>query len=253
MTATVPGRAELIEALRAAVAERPEVIAMLLGGSDAFGRTDPLSDVDVTLVIAEGTEPAAVFERCEAALETLAPIEHRMVVPEPAWHGHSQRFYRLEGTHPCHLVDLFVQTEGRAPFFDEVELHGVPVTLFDRRGETPTSRIDPATLGEKVAARREQLRLRTELFACFVEKELERGHPLAALHFYQSIVLATLVELLRLRHGPSRHDWGVRYAHVDLPPEVNARLEGLSFLGDLEALRAASTEALAWVREELAR
>ena len=90
-------RQQVVEVLRAALQPLSWVNAAWLGGSDAFGRADELSDVDLEVDVDDGYV-AATFGAVEAALAAASPIVARLVLPMPTWHGHAQRFYRLRDT-----------------------------------------------------------------------------------------------------------------------------------------------------------
>ncbi|MFL6226407.1 MAG: hypothetical protein ACJ75K_27245 [Actinomycetes bacterium] len=90
-------REQVVEVLRGALLPLPYVNAAWLGGSDAFGHSDELSDVDLQVDVDDG-HVAATFGAVEAALAAASPIRYRMVMPMPTWHGHAQRFYRLRDT-----------------------------------------------------------------------------------------------------------------------------------------------------------
>ena len=81
--------------------------AAWLGGSDATGRTDAYSDLDL-LVVAEDDRVEDVFAAIEATLTARSPIEHRYRLPPPTWHGHEQAFYQLEKAGPFLLLDMVV-------------------------------------------------------------------------------------------------------------------------------------------------
>ncbi len=238
-------REQIVECIRAATEPLPYVLAYVLGGSEAFGREDEYSDVDAMLT-AESEHVEETFNIIEQALEQLSPISRRAIVPEPAWHGHSQRFYNLRDASEYHQVDLFIMHHGREPFFNEIEHHGHPVVVFDKAGIVRPVHMDTGELREKLSKRWPQVRERIEMFGYMVQKEILRGNPLAALHFYQGLVLGPLVEALRIRHSPYRHDWGIRYAHYDLPAADSARLERLYFVNDLDDLAAKHEQARAW-------
>jgi predicted nucleotidyltransferase len=82
-------RSQIILALHEALEAMPEALAAYLGGSDASGRTDTWSDVDVVVVVEPGAVEAA-FDAVHAALEGLSPIAHRWRLADPTWHGNSQ-------------------------------------------------------------------------------------------------------------------------------------------------------------------
>ena len=242
-------RAALVELVRAAVEPLPVARALWEGGSTSFGRTDAWSDVDLSLVVAD--EPAAAdaaFAAVERALARGAPVELEYRVPEPAWHGHSQRFYRFVGAPKWLLLDLAVMRRG--DFLVQPEVHGRARVLFDRAGVLASvPPVDVAALRAALPARVAALAARFEMFQILVQKEVWRGQPLDALNFYRGLTLAPLTELLRLVHDPERAHFGGRYLHRVLPPDAAARLSRLSFVGAPEELLERHAEAVAWFRE----
>jgi len=202
-----------------------------------------------TVLIVDDEQVAQTFEVLEQALAQLSPIARKLVVPEPAWHGHSQRFYNLRDASEYSQVDLFILHYGREPYFNEIELHGQPYVIFDKDDSVQPVHMDRLLLREKLLKRLQLQIDKVEMFSYMVEKESKRGHPLAALHFYQGLMLAPLVEVLRMQHSPFRHDWGVRYAHTDLPWEVHERLAELYFVRDLDDLAEKFPAARAWFDE----
>ena len=231
-------REQVIEVLRGALLPLPHVNAAWLGGSDAFGRADELSDVDLQVDVDDG-HVAATFGAVEAALAAASPIVARLVMPMPTWHGHAQRFYRLRDTAESTAVDVVVfERSDPRRYYNQTERHGRPLVLFDRAGVVHPVALDPAelraTLAQAVAGIRERLPFTLPLVA----KEVRRGDALAALDAYQRHLLRPLVELYRVRHAPARHDFGARYTRDDLPAEVQRTLVELSFVADLDDLAA---------------
>ena len=78
-----------------ALEPHPWAGAAWLGGSDAFGRADELSDVDLQVDVDDGYV-AATFGAVEAALAAASPIVARLVLPMPTWHGHAAKLPRAE-------------------------------------------------------------------------------------------------------------------------------------------------------------
>ncbi|MEM7264186.1 MAG: hypothetical protein AAF488_19530, partial [Planctomycetota bacterium] len=77
---------------------------------------------------------------------------------------------------------------------------------------------------------------------------LTRGDLLAAHHWFQSMVVTPLIELLRMKYCPERYAFGARYLRRDLPDEVREELEGI-VLGDPSTTLERSERARAWIRE----
>jgi len=88
-------RQQVVEVLRAALQPLSWVNAAWLGGSDAFGRADELSVVDLQVDVDDGYV-AAPFGAVEAALAAASPIVARLVLPMPTWHGHAAKLPRAE-------------------------------------------------------------------------------------------------------------------------------------------------------------
>lgn len=241
-------RGGLIAALRAAVEPHGWIEAAWLGGSDATGRTDGRSDVDLQLLVDPARSDEA-FAVVEAALEALGGVTARFVVPEPAWHGHRQRFYQVRGLSETAMVDLCVMRRDRLGPFLDPERHGRPLVWFDRAGVlVPTP--DPDVAGQ-LRERLRPLADRVRVLGHLPEKALARGHLAEAVDTYHRLVIGPLVELLRARYAPRRQDFGLRYLDADLPPEVRGRIEALLFVADPAALGAAIARARAWIEEEL--
>jgi hypothetical protein len=223
------------------------VHALWEGGSAAFRRDDAWSDVDL-LACVDDERVAETFAAVEAELQRIGGIEAQFVVPEPAWHGHAQRFYRLRGQEPWLVLDLCVVKRSNPNRLLEREIHGDAVFLFDKIGVATAAAppADGASHEKKLRARIEHLRARTRLLAHLVEKECRRRHPLDAFGFYQSLILAPLVEMLRIRYDPWRHDFGLRYLHDTLPPPLSRRLQELCFVRNLDDLQSKQRIALRW-------
>ena len=89
------------------------------------------------------------------------------------------------------------------------------------------------------------------MFQIFVLKNVAHGNAAEAVAYYMSYTLRPLVELLRIRHDPYRHDYGVRYARYDLPAGTAARLADLYCVRDLDDLVEKQAEAERWFRQLL--
>jgi hypothetical protein len=232
----IHSRQDLISALGTALQRCPQVRAAWLGGSDAFGRADEHSDLDLCLCVDDGRVEEAI-EAVESALVSLSPIAHRYRLPQPTWHGHEQVFYRLRDAVPTAIVDLVVFAASKPNQFRERERHGTPVVLFDPEGLAAPVSLDRAAHSAKVRTRLEALRESFPIFEPFVPKELDRERPVDAVGFYHGLTLRPLAELLRIAYCPDRFDFGLRYLGTDLPREVYAEFAGLAFPSGPEDLR----------------
>jgi hypothetical protein len=246
-------RARLVDAMHSTLEPRSDVHAAWLGGADAFGAADALSDVDLNVDVSDGAV-RSVFGAIEAALDELGGVEARWQVPEPTWHGHAQTFYRLRDAPETLLLDVALQERNTThDRFLEREQHGEPVVLFDRVGVARSRPLDRPAQASKMRARLDQIAARAAVFGCFPQKEARRGRPLDALAFWHSMLIAPLVEVLRMRWCPDRFSFGLRYLDRDLPAEVHARLRELAYVKDLDDLVEKAPRARAWLADEVAR
>jgi hypothetical protein len=221
-------RSDLTDALVAAFEPLAWADALWEAGSAAFGRDDEWSDLDLSLQVAPGRRDEAL-EVADRVLATLSPVEIRWRVPEPTWHGHAQCFWRLRDAGEYLLVDLAVMERGAPDRFLQSERHGRPVVRFDKGGWVAPEPLDREALERTLAARVETLRAVFPLFRCLAKKEVVRGRSLEAAGAWHGHVLRPLVNLLRIRHSPERHDFGFRLIHEDLPPGILAELEPLAW------------------------
>ncbi len=240
-------RETLVRTLVAALESQDFVDAFWEAGAAAFGRVDAWSDLDLYAVV-DDARVEDTFRVIESALERLSPIRLRYTPTHPPESGMAQAFYRLARTTDYQLIDFAVFKRSAHDKYLEPELHGNAVFAFNKRGLRPP-RLDLDGFLEALWARRERTRTRVELFACFVQKELNRGNLLEAIDVYRGLVLDSLVEALRMKHFPVHYGFKMRYVHYELPRPVLARLESLYLVRDAADLQAKYPEAVAWFRE----
>lgn len=226
----------------------PFVQALVEGGAAAWRRIDAWSDIDLNVFVDEGTFEET-FRAVEDALLTVGPIEHTVVAHGPSETGMQQRFYRLRGASPFLLVDLAVLDNTATEKYLQPEIHGEGVVYFDRTGVTKVPPLDRAQFDRKLRERLETLRGETEMFHVFVEKEMNRGNLIEAISYYRAYVVNSLLEVLRMKHGPLHHAFRTRYVHYELPRGVSERLQEFLFVRDQEDLRRKYRDALQWFRQ----
>jgi hypothetical protein len=228
------------------------VRAAWVGGSEATGRMDQYSDIDLVALAADDAVED-VFAVLESTLTELSPIEHKLRIPQTPWPGLEQVIYRLRDAGPHLLVDFAVIKLSTPPSgrFQERERHGSPRILFDRDGLLEPVALDLAAQGAKMAAKLADLRTRFPLFQTLVLRAIERGQPVDAIHFYMNFTLRPVIDLLRIAHCPERFDFGPRYLDLDLPAGAAAAVRRLSYSPELEALRAHMREAESLFNETL--
>ncbi len=244
-------RPAILAAVLAALRPLDFVRAAWLGGSDATGRTDRWSDIDLMVIVEDGRVEEA-FSAVRTAAETLSPVAHRLRMPKGAALGHEQEFLSLRDADPAHFLDTVVIEKSRPGWFLESERHGTPVVLFDRDGLVKPAPLDRTAHEARLRARLATLRESFFLFQTLVTRAAARGAAADAAAAYQAVTLRPLVEVLRMRHCPDRFDFGARYLDRDLPPAVREAVEALAFPGSLAAVEACRARAEALFRETLA-
>lgn len=238
-------RSKLLDALEGALVGLPQALAAWEGGSAATGRADALSDLDLVVLAADGSS-AAVLAAMERALAPFGPFVGSYAVPEPAWHGGSQRFWQLAQLGPDLMVDVVVLERGAAERFLEPERHGRARVLFDRADHCAVPAFDAVAHARALHRAFEDAVSRFDLFQSLVAKEIRRGRLLDALGFYQGLTLRPLVQVLGMHHRPFTWDFGLRYLHHDLPAELAERLTALHLVADLRDLADKHPRAVAW-------
>lgn len=239
-------RGSIVHALEKDLRPLSQVHAFWEAGAAAFSRIDEWSDIDLYIVVDDAAAVTETFRRVEETLTRLSPIRVKHEVSWPPASGIHQKFYRLEDTDEYLLVDLAVMTVAAPDKFLVREIHGNAVIYFDKDGTVAPPPLDRESFVRALLERRRRLIERMELFGPFVQKEMGRGNRLEALEFYRALVIPSLVEALRMRHGPLHYDFRMRYVYRELPPEVVRRLEGLAFVKDSEDLTAKYRETMAW-------
>jgi hypothetical protein len=231
-------RETLIKVLHDGLVQAPWAMAAWLGGSDATGRRDRFSDIDLVVVVEDGAvEDAFTCVRTSLAPYTQIDLEFRL--PNPTWHGHDQSFMRLASADPHLMIDLVVIKQGapRSQWFLETERHGTPTVLFDDAGVIGPEPMDRAAHSAKLKARLERLRVTFPMFQPLVTRAVERDQPCDAAYFYNQLTLLPTVEVLRMRYCPDRFDFGMRYLRDDLPREAYEMVCRLALPGSLEGVR----------------
>lgn len=243
------GREEILGALRRVLEPLPYVHAMWEGGSEAFGRTDEWSDIDVQFDV-DDEKVAETLTLIEGTLARLSPIQDRLGMPERP--GYAQVFYRLQDASPFLLVDLCVMKRSHPDKFLEPEIHGCVVIHFNKGDALVIKHLDVESHMARIRQHRERIEKRFAMFHTMVEKEMHRGNHPAAVDLYHRLVLDSLVDALRILHAPAHFDFKVPYLNHDLPKEACARLRPLFFVADEADLRRKYAEAARWFRETLA-
>jgi hypothetical protein len=228
-------REEIISKLVAGFAAHPEALGCFEGGSAAFGRNDQWSDIDFQVVVEDAFVEQAV-QLLEETIRSIAPVKQCFILPQPAWHGHWQGFYQLEGISPFLILDVLIMKQSSESYFTEVELHGIARVFFDKTGRLGKEHYDRNEVLQTIPKRLKRIRDMMFIHPLFTEKEILRGHEHEAFEMYY-MSLRFLVELLRIKHDPARWHFGIRYLNRILPAKTLHELDGLSFVRDFADLQ----------------
>ncbi|HEV2118540.1 MAG TPA: hypothetical protein VGS11_00295 [Candidatus Bathyarchaeia archaeon] len=237
-------RPEIIESLITTLKPLDYVHAFWEGGAAAFERVDEWSDIDAYLLV-DDSKIAETFLAVEKALESLSPIKQKYVVSQN-WPGVTQAFYSLKRASEYLLIDLGILTESSPEKFLEPGIHGKVVFYFNKIGVIEKPDLDHRAFDKKVEKRHRALRERFGMFGNFVQKEIDRENSLEALEYYRTIVIASLVEALRIKYCPAHYDFKMRYIHYELPPRTVRKLENLCFVRGRDDLQRKYLEAVQW-------
>lgn len=227
-------RNELLDSLDSILRAMPEVLACWEGGSVAFGAQDIYSDIDLQ-VLARDEATEEVQCAIESMLSTSPGIALRLEVPRPTWHGHWQAFYLFHNSSPYLMLDLVILKESVPERFLQPERHGQARILFDRGSYCQPQVLDREAHLLRMQSQKDMQITAVRMYHTLVDKEVFRKRPTDALHFYRSL-LGRIIELARMKHCPDRYDFGGRYLQRDLPTELYAELERLSFVAHLSDL-----------------
>ena len=223
----------------------PALQVVVVNGSAVTGGWDEHSDLDVEAWCSG--DAATTYDAVLALAREDLPVDHVWELPEATWPTGRQCFVHLQPdaadlSRPTRLLDVVVQTTPERLTMD-TRRHGVPLVLHDPDGLLLLEDDDEA---EMEAQRRQavaQTSARRQTAAWLVERAIARGDLAEAAALHLRLAVEPLVRLLRVRHCPARHDFGLRYLRTDLPAGMAEQVEALLPGPDLSARARA---AFAW-------
>jgi len=227
-------RQKIVTKLKRLLDSDKNIYSVWEGGSAATGYLDDYSDLDLGIICADDAIDN-VFRKLEEFLSSNYGIKHKLIVPEPSWHGHSQRFYILEKTDPYFYLDILVEKLSSGNRFTESDRHGNSVVWFDKKDlidPTPTPEEEIVAKGKNIFQRVKQA---YPFLLLDVNKQILRGNQVDAFELYFRL-LNRLGVLLNLKYRHHKYDFGLRYAIRDFPEEIVQLLRKLLFPGKFEDL-----------------
>lgn len=244
-----------IDWLRRQGEDDPDVLVAWVGGSAATGGYDEWSDLDVELLCTPGTHDAT-YDRLLARVRADFELDHIWELPKSAWPdgrqcfvNHQHRAGALEA--PTRIVDLHISSLSDAHRIVDVRRHGTPIVVHDPDGLVELRHEVPVAIHQACAERTDQLRQRRATAEWLVNRAIRRRQMPEAVSLYLTFALGGLVRLLRIKHCPWRHDFGLRYVHTDLPADVAARVDALVPGSDGRSLAELSASCFRWTDELL--
>ncbi len=251
MTSKNLERSDIVEQLINVLKPLEFIHTVWEGGAASWRRLDQWSDIDL-YVVCDDERVEDTLGILEKAVTGMSEIDLRFRVPEPAWHGHSQVFWRLKGASPYLFLDIAVMKRSSKDKFLQYQIHGEPLVHFDKAGIVKDDAVDKAEYVAQMEKRIETLKVQFEMFQVLVLKEINRGNAMEAMSYYVGYTLRPLVEALRMKLTPWHYRFFTTYIYYELPPEINERLERLYFVGDLEGLKERRADAEKWFWETVA-
>lgn len=236
--------------LTALPARVPALQVVVVNGSAVTGGWDEHSDLDVEAWCSG--DAATTYGAVLALARQELPVDHVWELPEATWPTGRQCFVHLQPdaadlARPTRLLDVVVQTTPERLTMD-TRRHGVPLVLHDPGGLLVLEDDDEAELEAQRRQVVAQTAARRQTAAWLVERAVARGDLAEATTLHLRLAVEPLVRLLRVRHCPARHDFGLRYLRTDLPAGMAERVEALLPGPDLVVRTRA---AFAWQDEVL--
>jgi hypothetical protein len=184
------------------------------------------------------------FLAVEKALKLLSPIKQKHGVFESS-PGLFQAFYRLQDASEYLMIDVAVFKLSSPDKFLEPEIHGNVVFYFNKSNKVKRPMLNKDEFAKKSQKRLVELQGEFEMFHNLVQKEINRGNLLEAMYYYH-MLLAWLVEILRIRYNPIHYDFKMRYVHYELPADIVNKLKRLYFVKNEDDLQKKYDEATKW-------
>ena len=207
----------------------PALQVVVVNGSAVTGGWDAHSDLDVE-AWCRG-EATTTYDAVLALARRELRVDHVWELPVATWPTGRQCFIHLQPdaadlSRPTRLLDVVIQTTPERLTMD-TRRHGVPLVLHDPARLLHLEDDDEAEMQAQRAQAVEQAAARRQTGAWLVERAIARGDLAEATGLHLRFAVEPLVRLLRVRHCPARHDFGLRYLRTDLPAGTAEQVEAL--------------------------
>lgn len=219
----------IIEVIKNGVESSDAVRAMWIAGSIADGYSDNLSDVDIWLDINDGKDEE-IFTLVESILAGQGVLDVNLgewILPP-----FSHKVYHLSHMNPYHFIEVTLHSHSDKYEFTE----GIrkAKVIFDKDGITKPVPLDLEAHNAMLANRAKVLAEKLKVGRVSVEKEIQRGQFLDAMHNYNFWLLETILELARIKYSPLKYTYGLKHGNRDLPKDVAGKVESLCKIKSLD-------------------
>jgi predicted nucleotidyltransferase len=230
-----------------------EIRVVFIGGSAVTGGYDDHSDLDVEVLATPGESTTTYRRLLDAALRDFE-VHQVWELPEATWPDGRQAFLNLTAdagdmSRPTRIIDLHVSDLADEHRIIDQRRHGVPHVVHDPDGLVELRHDDEEAMEGARAETVVQAAARRPTAQWLVNRAIARGDLVEGQAFHFGYGVNPLVRLLRIKHCPARHDFGLRYLGRDLPEGYAERVAALFDGADLQS-RADAT--FAWQDELIA-
>ena len=229
-------RSDVIEKLKPFLIERKNILTIWEGGSAATKSLDPYSDLDLMLV-AEQNDIETIYDEIDTFFYNHYGIIESLRMPEPAWHGFSQKFYYLDQTESYFYIDLCILPPHIKDRFTATDRHGVGVIWKDTINFINPKPSNQDEVNQRAKKFYNQTKEGAFVLRLEIEKALLRNNYLDSFHFMYSFMMRYLVPLLNIEHRIERVDFGIRYAEKDYTKEDLKLIFSFLKASDLKTLK----------------
>lgn len=232
----------IIQILEKGLKGNTAVYAFWLEGSEASGRADKHSDLDIWLDVKDGRENAIARESI-ALLQTLSPVDFlNESKPHPKIRHHA---IHLLGMPKTLTIDLCIQSHSRKYVFKE----GVPddkiKVVFNKKRTIKYRKLNKTRLHIEIEKRIEHLSKTYDFFFnAYYYKHVIRGNFIDAFYYYQNYVIEPIIDLFKIKYSPGERG-SLCWKHISdvLPGKVVKTIEYYYKINSVKEMEAKSQEA----------
>lgn len=230
----------------------PEVVAAWLGGSAATRFTDKYSDLDY-LILCDDKAVESLIKQVDTFIDHQFGIDRRFRVPEPAWHGFSQVFYRIQNTPEYYYLDISFLRRSLQDKFTDIARHGIAQIQFRKAEQLVMENESSDAAYRRAQSMYHRVQQIDFIDIAEVYKALARERYSAAFAAYYRFISRNLAVMLNLEYRPHKVDFGLRYSYRDYPGNEALWIESLLKVHSIQEINKHFEEALQRYRDLAAK